>query len=171
MKIDVRTIGSGNIGTTNVLRTGNKILAATTLILDALKGYLPVLTALNIGSTNTWLPSIVALSALLGHLFPVWLKFKGGKGVATLLGILLALSWPTALTLAAVWLICAKLTRISSLSALIATILLPLTLWLYEGTQEMILFGTFTAVLIMGVHHENIKRLLRGQESKFGQSK
>jgi acyl phosphate:glycerol-3-phosphate acyltransferase len=172
MKVDVRTLGSGNIGATNVLRTGNRAIAAGTLFLDALKGFFPVLLATySISPSFNWLVPAVAFAALLGHLFPIWLKFKGGKGVATLLGILLALSWPTALTLSALWLTCAKLTRISSLSALISVALLPLTLWFYEGTMEMILFGALTTLLIMAKHHTNIKRLLRGEESHFGKAK
>ncbi|MCP4924054.1 MAG: glycerol-3-phosphate 1-O-acyltransferase PlsY [bacterium] len=171
MGVDVRTLGSGNIGATNVLRTGNKSIAAGTLFLDALKGFLPVFLSQNtFHMLPLWVVPAVAFCALLGHLFPLWIGFKGGKGVATLAGVLLALSWPTALTLTAVWFLCAKLTKISSLSALIAMALLPLTLWFYEGTMELVLFGAFTSLLIMGKHHENIRRLLQGTESRIGSS-
>jgi glycerol-3-phosphate acyltransferase PlsY len=154
---DIRSIGSGNIGATNVLRTGNKKLAAATLILDGAKGAVAVLAA---------------AGAILGHCFPVWLKFKGGKGVATTVGTWLALSWPVGLIVCASWLVVAAVTRYSSLAALIALALAPVAAWHFEGPQFAEL-GAFIAVLVWIRHHENIRRLLRGQEGRisFGGSK
>ena len=166
---DIRAIGSGNIGATNVLRTGRKSLAAATLLLDGGKGAVAVLIAARYGPD---MAVLAAAGAILGHCFPVWLRFKGGKGVATTLGIWLALSWPVGLIACAVWLVVAVVFRYSSLSALLAVAAAPLAAWRFEGPQFAEL-GVFIAVLVWIRHHENIRRLLRGQESRinFGGSK
>jgi glycerol-3-phosphate acyltransferase PlsY len=162
---DIRAIGSGNIGATNVLRTGRKGLAAATLLFDILKGAAAVMLM-------EWLwgrdhAVIAGLGAFLGHLFPVWLKFKGGKGVATYLGILAGLAWPAALAFAAVWLAVAALTRYSSLAALLACAATPAMLWLADDRLEAQLFVVLT-ILIFVMHRENIARLIRGTESRIG---
>lgn len=161
---DLRTIGSGNIGATNVLRTGRKDLAAATLVLDALKG-----TAAVIGGAY-WGPDtavIAALGAFLGHLFPVWLRFRGGKGVATFLGILAALHWPSGLVFAVSWLVVAAITRYSSLAALVAAVAAPVSLYLFGQQQEKELFILLAVLLILS-HRGNIVRLVRGEESRIG---
>lgn len=161
---DVRSIGSGNIGATNVLRTGNKWIAAATLLADAFKGTLAVLLAGNYGPD----PAIAAgFGAFLGHLFPVWLKFKGGKGVATYLGVLLGLAWKGALVFALVWLAAAALFRYSSLAALIAAIAVPVGLYLLGHVQIAELFLLMSAIVFVK-HRANISRLLSGSESKIG---
>lgn len=162
---DIRAIGSGNIGATNVLRTGRKGLAAATLILDALKGTAAVLVADRFGGQD--LAVLAALGAFLGHLFPVWLKFKGGKGVATYIGLLLALAWPAAIAFCAVWLAVAALTRYSSLAALVASVAAVLFLWLDGYLQEAQLFALL-AVLMWAKHHANIRRLMAGTEGRIG---
>lgn len=161
---DVRSIGSGNIGATNVLRTGNKKLAAATLICDMLKGTIAVLIAAYFGRDYALAAGI---GAFLGHLFPVWLSFKGGKGVATYLGILLGLAWPGALVFIAAWIIIALLTRYSSLSALVACILVPLSL-LYLGLEKTALIFALLTVIVFIKHRANIKRLMSGTETKIG---
>ncbi|MBA8880229.1 glycerol-3-phosphate 1-O-acyltransferase PlsY [Phyllobacterium myrsinacearum] len=161
---DVRNIGSGNIGATNVLRTGNKKLAAATLLLDMLKGTAAVL----IGAAITPQAAIVAgLGAFLGHIFPVWLKFKGGKGVATYLGVLLGLVWQVALIFAAIWLIIAYTTRYSSLAALIAAVASPIILYFMGYHQIALLFLVLTVIVFIK-HRTNIERLLAGTEGKIG---
>src|SRR3972149_6576814 len=142
---DVRTIGSGNIGATNVLRNGRKGLAAATLICDMLKGTIAVLAAAYYVGAEAALAA--GLGAFLGHLFPVWLKFQGGKGVATYIGVLLGLAWPAALIFCAIWLIVAALSRYSSLAALIASALTPLTLWLLGLPSIAALFLGLSALL------------------------
>ncbi len=137
---DVRSIGSGNIGATNVLRTGNKKLAAATLILDMLKGTVAVLVA---GIAGPEAAIAAGLGAFLGHIFPVWLKFKGGKGVATYLGVLLGLFWKGALIFAAVWLLIAFATRYSSLAALVAAVITPIALYFFGYHQIAFLFLDF----------------------------
>jgi len=154
---DIRAIGSGNIGATNVLRTGRKGLAAATLIGDALKGTLAVLL----------IYYYAAAGAFLGHLFPVWLGFKGGKGVATYVGLLLALAWPAAIAFALVWLAVAALTRYSSLAALIASAATPFAVWFMGERPAAVLFALLTALLWM-MHRANIMRLVKGTESKIG---
>lgn len=161
---DVRSIGSGNIGATNVLRTGNKKLAAATLIADAVKGTIPILLMKALGGETAGL--IAGLAAFAGHLFPIWLGFKGGKGVATNIGILFGLYWPLGLIFLAVWLAMALTFRISSLSALTASALSPLWAWLL-GKPTFVLPLIVLAGLIWLMHHENIARLLKGQESKI----
>jgi acyl phosphate:glycerol-3-phosphate acyltransferase len=161
---DVRSIGSGNIGATNVLRTGNRKLAALTLLADAVKGTIPILIMKVLGGETTGL--IAGLAAFAGHLFPIWLSFKGGKGVATNIGILFGLYWPLGLIFLAVWLIMAFLFRISSLSALTASALSPLWAWLL-GIPAFVLPLAVIAVLIWIMHRANIARLLKGEETKI----
>ncbi|MFK3663648.1 glycerol-3-phosphate 1-O-acyltransferase PlsY [Ochrobactrum teleogrylli] len=161
---DVRSIGSGNIGATNVLRTGNKKLAAATLILDALKGTFAVLIAWRYGEGAA---IAAGFGAFIGHLFPVWIGFKGGKGVATYLGILIGLAWPGALIFAAVWIVTAIVTRYSSLSALLASVIVPIGLYFKDDHAIAGLFAVLT-VIIFFKHHANIKRLLNGTESRIG---
>ena len=173
---DVRKIGSGNIGATNVLRTGNKGLAAATLLLDGGKGAVVVVLA------NAFLTQDYAVlaggGAFLGHLYPVWLKFKGGKGVATFIGVMLAVSWPAGLLVALTWLLSALAFRISSLAALIAAALSPLYIYLllqaspiseqYYGDLQRIEFSAFMAIFIFLRHSQNIRRLITGNEPKIG---
>jgi acyl phosphate:glycerol-3-phosphate acyltransferase len=162
---DLRTIGSGNIGATNVLRTGRKSLAAATLIGDMLKGTVAVIIAGHFGGPNAAM--LAALGAFLGHLFPVWLKFKGGKGVATYLGVLLGLFWPGALVFAVLWLATAFTSRYSSLSALVAAFVTPIFLWWFGHAALASLFAVLT-LLLFYTHRENIKRLQAGTEGKIG---
>ncbi|HUZ90450.1 MAG TPA: glycerol-3-phosphate 1-O-acyltransferase PlsY [Methylocella sp.] len=164
---DLRAIGSGNIGATNVLRTGRKDLAALTLLLDLLKGTVAVLTAAHFAPGGPML--IAALGAFLGHLFPVWIKFKGGKGVATFLGCLLAVAWPAALVFAIVWLAAAFLTRTSSTAALAASALSPIVLAIMGQTGAALTFGAM-AILLWAKHRANIARLLAGTEARIGKS-
>jgi acyl phosphate:glycerol-3-phosphate acyltransferase len=161
---DVRNIGSGNIGATNVLRTGNKGLAAATLLLDMLKGTAAVLIAGRYGTE----PAIAAgLGAFIGHLFPVWLGFKGGKGVATYIGVLAGLIWQAALLFGVVWVVVAFAMRYSSLSALTACVVVPIALYFMGRTDLAILFA-FLSVIVFIKHHANIARLLAGTEGKIG---
>jgi glycerol-3-phosphate acyltransferase PlsY len=163
---DLRSIGSGNIGATNVLRTGRKGLAATTLALDALKATLAVvLSAWAFGPSSAL---AAAAGAILGHLYPVWLKFRGGKGVATFLGGLIGLAWPAAIAFAVVWLAVAAVTRRSSAAALAATAVSPLVALLI-GLQEVAVVFWALAALVWVKHSANIARLLRGAEPKIGQ--
>jgi glycerol-3-phosphate acyltransferase PlsY len=165
---DIRRIGSGNIGATNVLRTGNKGLALLTLLLDAGKGAAAVLIA-----RHYWGPDMAIMAgggAMIGHLFPLWLGFKGGKGVATALGVLLALAWPIGLIACAVWLAAAFLFRYSSLAALLAVAAAPLAAWILWDRERWIM-PLFLAVLVWLRHHANIRRLLKGQEPKIGKGK
>ena len=163
---DLRTIGSGNIGATNVLRTGRKGLAAATLLLDALKGTAAVIIAGYFWGPNAAM--LAGLGAFLGHLFPVWLKFRGGKGVAVYIGILLGLFWPAAIAFCLIWLGMAFAFRYSSLSALVASVITPLLLWWFGHTALAALFAVLTLLLIF-MHRENIRRLLAGTEGKIGQ--
>jgi acyl phosphate:glycerol-3-phosphate acyltransferase len=162
---DVRTIGSGNIGATNVLRTGNKGLAAATLVCDMLKGTAAVLVTAHYASQEAAL--VAGFGAFLGHLFPVWLKFKGGKGVATYIGLLIGLAWPAALIFCAIWLVVAFATRYSSLAALIASAVNPLALWLLGWPAAAAMFLALT-VLLWIMHRANVTRLLQGNEGKIG---
>ena len=165
---DIRSIGSGNIGATNVLRAGNKKVAALTLLLDALKGTLP---ALLMGWLYGPQAAVLAgLAAFFGHLFPMWLGFKGGKGVATCIGVLFGLYWPLGLIFAAVWIAMALIFRISSLSALTASILSPL--WAYFlGRSDLVIPVAIMAIAIWITHRANITRLLKGTEPRIGKSK
>jgi glycerol-3-phosphate acyltransferase PlsY len=162
---DLRSIGSGNIGATNVLRTGRKDLAIATLLLDAVKGTVAVLIALQFSRE---LAILAGLGAFVGHLHPVWLKFKGGKGVATFLGLVAALHWPSALVFIAAWLIAAYLTRYSSAGALVASLAVPVSLMLFGLQEEAELFVAL-AILLWFRHAENIQRILSGTEGKIGQ--
>jgi glycerol-3-phosphate acyltransferase PlsY len=165
---DIRQVGSGNIGATNVLRTGRRDLAALTLIGDSGKGALAVLLA---GLLTHWTPLAIALAAgaaFTGHLFPVWLKFKGGKGVATFYGTLLAAAWPVGLLAAVTWLAMAALFRISSLAALTAVALAPLFSLATEQPHPVTVLCVFMAVLVFIRHRDNIGRLLKGEEPRIG---
>lgn len=170
---DVRNIGSGNIGATNVLRTGNKKLAALTLLLDALKGTAAVLAGHWLGAQGgvAILASLAAgLAAFLGHVFPVWLGFRGGKGVATYIGVLLGAAWKLALVFCGVWLAVAVITRYSSLSALVAAIAVPVAALQIDSPALAIVSGALSLMLI-AKHRPNIERLLAGSEPKIGASK
>lgn len=162
---DIRKVGSGNIGATNVLRTGRKGLAAATLVGDALKGTAAVLIAARWGEHAA---SVAALGAFLGHLFPVWLGFKGGKGVATFIGVLIGLNWIAALIFAAIWLGVAFASRYSSLSALVASAATPIALW-FLGQPAMAGMVVILVALLWWKHSANISRLLAGTEGKIGQ--
>jgi glycerol-3-phosphate acyltransferase PlsY len=164
---DLRDIGSGNIGATNVLRTGNRALAALTLILDLLKGTAAVLIGARFGQDAALLGG---LGAILGHLFPIWLGFRGGKGVATYIGVLLGLYWPAAIVFCAIWLLAALITRYSSLSALVASAAAPCLLLLVGETRIAVLFLIFT-LLLYWRHADNIGRLIRGKERRIGAKK
>jgi len=162
---DIRKVGSGNIGATNVLRTGNKTLAAATLLLDALKGLAPVL-AFNL----TWgpVPAVAAaVGAVLGHMFPPWLGFKGGKGVATTLGVLLGLSWPVGVITCALWLALAAAFRYSSLAALLSILIGAIASWYFVPQVALVI--TLLVPLVWARHHANIRRLLAGTEPRIGQ--
>lgn len=165
---DIRAIGSGNIGATNVLRTGNKKVAAGTLLLDALKGAIPVLAFTAFGGRDAGL--LAGIAALLGHVFPVWLGFKGGKGVATGAGVLLAASWWIGLICAVVWVLMAKITRISSASALTACIAAPV-IALLSGDTRLAGFALVVTLVILWRHKDNIRRLLAGTEPRIGKGK
>jgi acyl phosphate:glycerol-3-phosphate acyltransferase len=162
---DLRSIGSGNIGATNVLRTGRKDLAAATLLLDALKGTAAVLIGARLSPDGA---IIAGLAAFVGHIAPVWLRFKGGKGVATFLGVLFGLHWPVGLAFCAIWLSVAALTRYSSLSALVASATSPLILFALGYGGEAFVVGVMAA-LLWRKHAENIARLRSGEESRIGQ--
>jgi glycerol-3-phosphate acyltransferase PlsY len=164
---DVRSIGSGNIGATNVLRTGRKGLAAATLVSDALKGTAAVLLIGHLWGPNAAI--LAALGAFLGHVFPVWLGFKGGKGVATFIGCLIGLKPVAALAFCLIWLAIAALTRYSSASGLIASALTPVVLWWLGERQMAELFAVLTALLWWN-HRENIRRLMSGTESRIGKT-
>jgi glycerol-3-phosphate acyltransferase PlsY len=162
---DIRKVGSGNIGATNVLRTGRKGLAAATLLLDALKGVAAVLIADQVGE----LAAVgAAAGAVLGHMFPVWLSFKGGKGVATTLGVMWGLSWPVGAIACAAWLLFAAIFRYSSLAALLSVVVAALAAWLLTDPRAAMLI-TLLVPLVWARHHENIARLLNGTETKIGE--
>jgi glycerol-3-phosphate acyltransferase PlsY len=163
---DLRSIGSGNIGATNVLRTGRKGLAAATLICDMLKGTIAVMIAGYYAGPNAAM--LAALGAFLGHLFPVWLNFKGGKGVAVYIGVLIGLFWPAAVVFCAMWAATAATTRYSSLSALVASFITPFFLWWFGHAALASLFVVLT-LLLFYMHRENIKRLQAGTEGRIGE--
>ncbi len=165
---DVRKIGSGNIGATNVLRTGNKKLALFTLIADALKGAIPVLIAAHFWGLNADVAA--AFGAMAGHIFPIWLKFKGGKGVATFIGVLFGLYWPLGLMFLGVWLLTALLFRYSSLAALVATLLQPLFAMIW-GVDRLVWPLAILVAIIWFMHRANIMRLLTHNESKISFAK
>ena len=164
---DLRKQGSGNIGATNVLRTGNKLAAFLTLLLDFAKGAIPVLILYRWGDVTA---QLAGLGAFLGHCFPIWLKFRGGKGVATFLGVMLGLSWMGWALCCLSWLVAAALTRISSVGALAASALAPVWLWML-GRQDAVLLAIVLAVLIWLFHAANLGRLARGEEPKIGQKR
>lgn len=179
---DIRQVGSGNIGATNVLRTGNKLLALATFLCDAAKGgvaillfyYLPILSGnpeiISCSGIAIQLLSFgIALAAIIGHMFPIWLRFKGGKGVATTIGCLLALQPLIAVLICGIWLICALVTRISSLSALVATGAIPIIVYfVYESSFGITVVSLCISLLIWAKHHENIRRLLKKEEPIIG---
>ena len=173
---DIRNVGSGNIGATNVLRTGNKLLAAATLLFDIAKGAAAVLIApllaTGVDPTSTVETSKVAqfagLSAFLGHLYPPWLAFQGGKGVATYIGVAAALFWPAGIVFCATWLFVAIAMRYSSLSALIASIIAPIAAGIFSTTGITAMLALMSTLLILK-HHANIRRLMNGEEPKIGQ--
>jgi glycerol-3-phosphate acyltransferase PlsY len=162
---DIRQIGSGNIGATNVLRTGNKLAAFLTLVLDAGKGAIAVLIARALFGEGA--AGFAGMFAVLGHLFPLFLRFKGGKGVATFLGTLLALSFPAGLAACATWLVMAAIFRISSLSAITAAALAPVYAYVFYHMHGAALVAILS-VIVIAKHHANIKRLLKGEEPKIG---
>jgi glycerol-3-phosphate acyltransferase PlsY len=162
---DVRSIGSGNIGATNVLRTGNKGLAAATLILDALKGTVPALLGLHFLGVEGGV--IAGFCAFLGHIFPVWLGFKGGKGIATYIGVTFGLDWRMGLLFLLVWIATAAITRYSSLSALVATIVIPIVEWVVDD-HRIAVAAAVMSVIAWIKHRQNIERLLSGTESRIG---
>lgn len=166
-KGDIRQIGSGNIGATNVLRTGSKLLAGLTLLADGGKG------AVAVGLAGLLGPDMAVLAgggALLGHCFPVWLKFKGGKGVATFLGILLAIAWPVGIVCCLAWLAVAAITRYSSAASLAAALLAPLAAYWLADFQRMEL-ALVMSVIVFARHYQNIARLIRREESKIGEER
>jgi glycerol-3-phosphate acyltransferase PlsY len=163
---DIRAIGSGSIGATNVLRTGRKGLAAATLLADVLKGSAAVVLAVWWSGRDAGL--VAGLGGFLGHLFPVWLKFKGGKGIATGLGVLLAVSWKVAVAVAIVWIAVAAATRYSSLASLTASVVAPILLWLIGTPTEALTFAIMFGLTFI-VHRANVARLMSGIESKIGQ--
>jgi acyl phosphate:glycerol-3-phosphate acyltransferase len=164
---DIREIGSGNIGATNVLRTGHKGLAATTLLCDMFKGTFAVILAAQFIGRDAALAA--GLGAFLGHLFPVWLRFKGGKGVATYIGILIGFAWMAAAVFGVIWFAVAGLTRYSSLSGLVASAAMPPVLWALGRTDVALLFAILT-ILVFVKHRANIARLFAGTEPKIGKS-
>ena len=165
---DPRTQGSGNPGATNVLRIGGKKVAAVTLFGDLLKGLLPVLIA-RLFSADPIPLALVAMAAFLGHLYPIFFRFQGGKGVATAMGVLIGLAWPVALAALATWLVMAKVFRISSLSALTAAALAPLYTWLLAPQPAFIIMSGAMSLLLIWRHRSNIRKLLAGEEKRIGQ--
>jgi glycerol-3-phosphate acyltransferase PlsY len=163
---DLRSIGSGSIGATNVLRTGRKGLAAATLLGDALKGTLAVVITGYFGGPNAAM--LAGLAAFLGHLFPVWLNFKGGKGVAVYIGVLIGLFWPAAVVFCVLWLATAATSRYSSLSALVASFITPIFLWWFGHPALAALFAVLT-LLLFYAHRDNIKRLQAGTVGRIGE--
>jgi glycerol-3-phosphate acyltransferase PlsY len=166
--VDVRQVGSGNIGATNVLRTAGSGAGALTLILDAMKGWLPVALSKFLGASEL-LVAAIGLAAFLGHLFPIFLGFRGGKGVATALGVLLALFTQIALLIVGVWLLTAAVFRYSSLAALITAIAAPLLVWALDGRASYVGLTIMICSFILIRHRDNFRRLLAGEEGKIGQ--
>lgn len=162
---DLREIGSGNIGATNVLRTGSKAAAAATLLLDALKGTLPVVVAGHVAGTDTAIAA--GFGAFVGHILPIWLRFKGGKGVATYVGVLLGFGWPYLAVFAVVWLSLAISLRYSSLASLVASVAVPFYSF-YNGNNKLAVALCAITIIVFVAHRANITRLLRGQETRIG---
>jgi glycerol-3-phosphate acyltransferase PlsY len=164
---DPRTYGSKNIGATNVLRSGHRIAALATLVGDAGKGWLAVLVARMLGATEELL-AIVAFCAFLGHVFPVWLRFRGGKGVATAAGVLIALDWRVGMAVIGVWLAVAAISRYSSLGAIVAAVLAPVATWFFLGTGPVLAAVVGMSVILVVRHKANIVKLARGEERRIG---
>jgi acyl phosphate:glycerol-3-phosphate acyltransferase len=167
---DPRTYGSGNIGATNVLRSGNRVAALLTLAGDAAKGWGAVLVARALGASDELL-AIVALAAFVGHVFPVWLRFRGGKGVATAAGVLIALDWRLGLAVIVAWLIIAVVSRYSSLAAILAALFAPAAAWFFIGTGPALAAVAAMSAVLIARHRGNIAKLLRGEESRIGDKK
>lgn len=163
---DIRKQGSGSIGATNVLRTGNKVLAAVTVLLDAGKGWAATFFAWHVGGPD--FAVVAAVSVVIGHLFPIWLRFRGGKGVATGAGVMLGLAWLPFLICCAIWLLVALLTRISSLAGMASAVAAPIAIWFLLHDVQYVQATALIAVLILIRHHANIGRLLKGQEPRIG---
>ena len=175
---DIRQTGSGNIGATNVLRSGKKSLAAATLLLDMAKGFVPVYL-ISYFDISPFAPLLAGIGALLGHIYPIWLKFKGGKGVATYIGVLAGFAWPLAVAFCLIWIATAFLTRISSLAALVASALVPVLPLVIGNYLSLLPTNTIPTTYLVGIliglsilifytHRENIGRLMRGEESRIG---
>jgi len=167
---DPRSYGSGNIGATNVLRSGNRIAALATLIGDAAKGWVAVMVARALELPVEML-AVVGFAAFLGHVFPVWLRFKGGKGVATAAGVLIAFDWRVGVAVIVVWLAVAAATRYSSLAALVAALFAPAAAWYVAGAGPVVWAVIGMSVLLVIRHHTNLRKLLRGEESRIGARK
>jgi glycerol-3-phosphate acyltransferase PlsY len=167
---DPRTYGSKNIGATNVLRSGNRLAALLTLAGDAAKGWAAVLAARLAGAPDELL-ALVGLAAFLGHVFPVWLRFRGGKGVATAAGVLIALDWRVGLAVIVAWLTIAVVSRYSSLAAIVAALFAPLAAWFFSGTGPVLAAVAAMSVVLLLRHRANVGKLLRGEESRIGDKK
>ena len=167
---DPRTYGSGNIGATNVLRSGHRVAALLTLVGDAGKGWAAVLAARMLGAGDEIL-AVVALAAFLGHVFPVWLRFHGGKGVATAAGVLIALDWRLGLAVIVAWLTIAVVSRYSSLAAIVSALFAPVAAWYFTGAGPVLAAVTAMAVVLVARHRANIAKLARGEESRIGDKK
>jgi glycerol-3-phosphate acyltransferase PlsY len=167
---DPRTYGSGNIGATNVLRSGHRIAALLTLAGDAGKGWAAVLVARILGATDELL-AIVAIAAFLGHVFPVWLRFRGGKGVATAAGVVIALDWRLGVAVIVAWLTIAVVSRYSSLASVVAALVAPVAAWYLLGVGPVLAAVTVMSVVLIARHRANIAKLLRGEESRIGDKK
>ena len=167
---DPRTYGSGNIGATNVLRSGNRIAAVATLVGDVAKGWVAVLVARYLGLAVDMV-ALVGFAAFLGHVFPVWLGFKGGKGVATAAGVLIAFDWRLGVAVIVVWLTMAVVSRYSSLAALTAALFAPAAAWYLHGMGPIFIAVVAMSILLVVRHHENIRKLARGEESRIGEKK
>ena len=165
---DIRKQGSGNIGATNVLRTGNKALAALTVLLDGGKGFVATFFAYRVGGPE--FAAVAAIAVIVGHMFPVWLGFRGGKGVATRLGLVLGLAWLPFVICAAVWLVVAGLTRFSSLAGMACAVAAPIAIWLVTKDALYTQATIVTAALVVLRHHANIRRLLKGTEPRIGEA-
>ena len=167
---DPRTYGSKNIGATNVLRSGHRIAALLTLVGDAGKGWVAVLVARILGADDTMLAT-VGIAAFVGHVFPIWLRFRGGKGVATAAGVLIAFDWRLGLAVLAVWLAVVVVTRYSSLAAIVAAVFAPAAAWFFPGSAPVLAAVAAMGVVLIARHKANIVKLARGEESRIGEKK